>query len=178
MTAGPWRRDSFVRVLAEAVVRGKALAMSAGMGQGRGLGMGRGGRGSGSALNAGPTLMAVCCTTALDSLPGGVSPTQSWTGAYPSAGRSAHRTLLNVQSAQVALDAEGLAFLDRVRQSCSLRDTCHRPSAIAGPVDELAAHRARCASLLMRPGPSPLVTCRRGSPARGGDELGEVGQAS
>ena len=86
-------------------------------------------------------------------------------------------TLLNVQTAQVALDAEGQAFLDRVRQSLLLAGALAVGLALVLGLVISWRLTAPLRQLTHAAGAIAAGDLSQRVPARGGDELGEVGQA-
>ena len=153
---------------------GQGAGMGAGMGQGRGLGMGRG-------AGAGLTLADATGRVLYDSsgqLTGRrLSDAVLAQGVALMQGDQRIGTLLNVQTAQVALDAEGQAFLDRVRQSLLLAGALAVGLALL--LGLLISWRltAPLRQLTHAAGAIAAGDLSQRVPARGGDELGEVGQA-
>ena len=153
---------------------GQGVGMGAGMGQGRGLGMGRG-------ADAGLTLTDANGRVLYDSsgqLTGRrLSDAVLAQGVALMQGDQRIGTLLNVQTAQVALDAEGQAFLDRVRQSLLLAGALAVGLALL--LGLLISWRltAPLRQLTHAAGAIAAGDLSQRVPARGGDELGEVGQA-
>ncbi|MCU0502564.1 MAG: ATP-binding protein [Anaerolineae bacterium] len=154
--------------------QGAGMGAGMGMGQGRGLGMGRG-------PGAGLTLADASGRVLYDSsgqLTGRrLSDAVLAQGVALMQGDQRIGTLLNVQTAQVALDAEGQAFLDRVRQSLFLAGGLAIGLALV--LGLLISWRltAPLRQLTQAAGAIASGDLSQRVPARGGDELGEVGQA-
>ena len=154
--------------------QGAGMGAGMGMGQGRGLGMGRG-------AGAGLTLADASGRVLYDSsgqLTGRrLSDAVLAQGVALMQGDQRIGTLLNVQPAQVALDAEGQAFLDRVRQSLLLAGALAVGLALV--LGLLISWRltAPLRQLTHAAGAIAAGDLSQRVPARGGDELGEVGQA-
>jgi signal transduction histidine kinase len=156
---------------------GAGLGAGMGAGMGRGLGVGRGGRGPGSGL----TLADVDGRVLYDS--SGQLTGRRLSDAVLAQGLPLMHdeqrigTLLNVQPAQVALDAEGLAFLDRVRQSLFLAGVLAIGLALL--LGLLISWRltAPLRQLTHAAGAIAAGDLSQRVPAKGGDELGELGQA-
>ena len=145
-----------------------------GMGQGRGLGMGRG-------AGAGLTLADASGRVLYDS--SGQLTGRRLSDAVLAQGVALMQedqrigTLLNVQPAQVALDVEGQAFLDRVRQSLLLAGALAVGVALVLGLVISWRLTAPLRQLTHAAGAIAAGDLSQRVPARGGDELGEVGQA-
>ena len=156
---------------------GMGPGAGAGMGQGRGLGMGRAGRGPGAGLTLADTSGRVLYDSSGQLTGRRLSDAVLAQGVALLQGGQRIGTLLNVQPAQVALDAEGQAFLDRVRQSLLLAGALAVSLALL--LGLLISWRltAPLRQLTHAAGAIAAGDLSQRVPARGGDELGEVGQA-
>jgi len=153
---------------------GAGMGPNMGMGQGRGLGMGRG---AGAGLTLADANGRVLYESSGQLTGRRLSDAVLAQGVALLQGGQRIGTLLNVQPAQVALDAEGQAFLDRVRQSLLLAGALAVGLALL--LGLLISWRltAPLRQLTHAAGAIAAGDLSQRVPARGGDELGEVGQA-